>query len=184
MGNKRRSSGHTEVENARQLFEQSRERGKPDFRFVALAIGSAPVRPPAWAIRACIEECEATELRSAALSPHVDVVLDEMIRVLDEHQQKGGDLRKKSVRSAILEATSRTSVCDAARGPLDDDQIRRIREAWDREQIEDRRHSVFPLEGYETTHRTDRVLTALYGEEWGMPADPVKALWRAENPSD
>lgn len=184
MGNKRRSSGHAEVENARQLFEQSKERRKPDFRFVALAIGSFPIKPPAWAIRACIEECEATELRSAALSPHVDKVLDEVVRVLDEHQQASGDLRKKSVRSAVLEATSRLGVYDAEEGPVDDDQIRRIREAWDREQSEDRTRSVFPLEGYQTTYRTDRVLFAVYGEELGMPADPAKALWRAENPSD
>ncbi|MFK4005022.1 hypothetical protein [Qipengyuania sp. NPDC077563] len=172
MSNKTRRSGHSHIENAQQLFERT-----GDYRYVALAIGSSPTKPPKWAMQACLAECERTESKAYSVDEdRIGQVLDDTIRALANHERDTRKNCRMSLRAAILKATGRVS------GPLDEDsEVRPYRRAWDREQKEDRRHSYLGLEGYETTHRIHRVLMEEYGREFGMPTDPLKDFWRAEN---
>ena len=55
MGRPRRLSAATKIANAEELFRQSVAEGKPDYGYVALAIGDRPFDPLAWAVLECIE---------------------------------------------------------------------------------------------------------------------------------
>jgi hypothetical protein len=182
-----KKSGQSEIDNAKALFEQSVERGRPDYRLVALAIGAAPLRPPSWAIEACILAKETTERIPAAgtVPDEVGEVLDQIIRYYAGWQQDrprdppGSEHVPPSLREAIIASCRtlglRTKQLD---GAGNDDWMRDVRRAWDWEQVNDGRDSYLVLDGFNTTGRIDRVLTALYGAEMGMPSDPIKALWQ------
>jgi len=185
-----KKSGQSEIDNAKELFEQSVERGRPDYRFVALAIGAASIRPPLWAIEACILERETTERMPAAgtVADEVGEVLDQMVRYLAVLQQDrprdppGSEHVPPSLREAIIASCRtlglRTKQLDASGN---DDWMRDVRRAWDWEQVNDGRAGYLVLDGFNTTGRIDRVLTALYGAEMGMPSDPIKALWHCDH---
>lgn len=184
-----KKSGQSEIDNAQVLFRQSVERGRPDYRFVALAIGAASIRPPSWAIKACILEREKTERMPAAgtVADEVGEVLDQMIRYFASWQQDrprtspGSEHVPPSLREAIIGSCRtlglRTKQFD---GSGNDDWMRDVRRAWDWEQLNDGCDGYLVLDGFNTTGRIDRVLTALYGEEVGMPSDPIKAVWQYE----
>lgn len=60
MARTRKKSGSEQLAKARTLFQESVENGRPDFRYVTLAIGAAPHNPPRWAMLECILEHERT----------------------------------------------------------------------------------------------------------------------------
>ena len=182
MANKKKTSGHYEIREARSLFEQSKAKGQPDFRYVALAIGDCPLKPPFWAMEACVTERDATKTQPFSLEKKdTGDILDEVVRVLDENEQSAREPKKMSLRSAIYSAMQRIDPEFDPTAPMDDNSIRTIRDAWDREQEEDCVRSQFALTGYQSTSRTDRVIIASVGKEFDMPTDPIVDLWKAEN---
>ncbi len=182
MANKRKTSGHYEISEAQSLFEQSKAIGKPDFRYVALAIGNCPPKPPQWAIEACIAERNETQIQPFSLEKRrTGIILDEVVRVLDENEQSGREPKKMSLRAAIITTIKRIDPEFDPTAPMDDNSIRTIRKAWNREQKEDRVQSQYSLTGYQMTSRIDRVITASIGKEFDMPTDPIVDFWQAEN---
>jgi hypothetical protein len=184
MARPKNNSGHWTVENAEQLFVKSVADGKPDFRFVALAIGSAPVSPPRWAVWACIEERDR-ELRkppsTSAEAQKINVVLNELVRFLYRNQEQreadpaSRDLSPPSLRSAIIEVFGLLHYKVENGG--NDDWLQPYRRAWKIEQKQDKCSSVYRLDGFEMTIRIDRELHAYIGELEGYPSDIVSALW-------
>lgn len=187
MTRRPKHSGQHDIDHARENFEASVKAGRPDYRFVALAIGAAPVAPPEWAMLACIAEKEREEKRSAAVAggDSIDAVLDELIRFYDREQQRrtsAGHLntaKPTSLRAALMAVYELLGEVSST-GYADDGWLRTARRAWEREQKEDRRESYFVLAGWNITGRIERVLMALQGPEFGYPSDPVKELWLQE----
>lgn len=159
MGRPRRLSGATKIGNAEELFRKSVAEGKPDYEYVALAIGDRPFDPPAWAILECIELRGDTS--RAAMRGHdgrasqhaMRNILDEIVRYYlaaelnherathisawrDDVQP---DLRYKAppLRQAIIAACRSLRTREDQMGRADDDWFRDVREAWDWEQQHD-----------------------------------------------
>lgn len=188
MGRKKLMSGATKIANAEQLFEASVRNGKADFRYVVLAIGSSPTKPPSWAIWQCLEERRREETRAAAGLTDIDRILDETVLVFFRQQQTSGDALHKrglSLRAAIIRACSllgeRTSPSDGKQG--DDSWFRDVREAWLHEQANDPSQSAFQLDGWNMTARIDRVIMRACSVEYDGIADPAKAAWIIEEVS-
>jgi hypothetical protein len=174
------------VEQAEQLFAQSVASGKPDYKYVALAIGASPAAPPDWAVGACIELRRAEEQKSSrGICNDVSDILDEMVRHFDrterafyESGERKGGYSPPSLRSTIRQATTALGQRKGDVNRADDDWCRDIIRAWNEEQKHDRApHSAWELEGFVTTARIDRVLTQAVAKELGDPEDTATWAW-------
>lgn len=97
MGRPKRQSGGHIIQRSEELFRQSVHAGKPDYSYLALAIGASPGSPPPWAILECIEFRSALQVKAARGDANVSGILDDMVRLLDSLQhnwwlQTGGDV--------------------------------------------------------------------------------------------
>lgn len=182
-GRPKLASGHNQIRNARRLFDTSVANGTPDFRYVALAIGEVPIKPPKWAIDACIEEKELTETASASVAREdIGIVLDEAIRIFYDHEEETNrDGSELPFAAAIREACKRTNKFLGFDGSLGASELKTIRDAWKREQKESNLESNLFLEGFKPTERIDRVLIAKLGSEFGMSTNPMRDIWDHEN---
>lgn len=148
-GPKPKYGGTYAIQNSRQLFEQSCAEGSPEYKYVALAIGSSPGAPPDWAMWACIEARQVEE-RSAArgIDPDIPAILDEIVRFYDRKQREF-ELGAKdalvqldsyivpSIREAIRDVLKRMGLRQKRDSRANDDWFRDIRNAWDWEQEND-----------------------------------------------
>jgi hypothetical protein len=195
MGRPIRHSGGYKIQNAETLFRQSVEAGKPDFSYIALAIGTSPGSPPPWAILQCIELRSAMQMSTARGHPNVSGILDDIIRLLDRLQhnwwmQTGGDgsktmrpkYKRPSLRSVIINVAKEHSAWRDFVGSADNDWMKPIREAWDWEQKYDLASDVGGelLDGFATTSRIERVVMENVAAENGDPADMAKWAWTAK----
>ena len=159
MGRPRRLSGATKIANAEELFRQSVAEGKPDYGYVALAIGDRPFDPPAWAVLECIElrgdtSRGAMRGHDGPASKHaMRNILDEIVRYYLaaelNHEKATGisvwrdDVRADSrynappLRQAIIAACRGLGTRENQIGSANDDWFRDVREAWDWEQHHD-----------------------------------------------
>ena len=89
MANKRSTSGAKEIINAEELFRKSVSANKPDYRYVALAIGQNAVVPPRWAIIECILARKAAE-GAPSLKPTIRAgeILDQIIVEFVAHKDE------------------------------------------------------------------------------------------------
>lgn len=194
MGRPKRMSGHNEIANAQKLFERSQADGKPDYRYVALAIGASPGAPPDWAMLACIELRSTTEHRAArGIANDIEFVLDEVVRLFDLQEQQfeqanehkdgkipWGDYKPPSLRAAILFVLEEQELRRDRAIAGNDDWFDDIREAWDWEQTHDRLSIDglnLSLRTFYPTHRIDRVMNAAVAEECHNPVDTDKWAW-------
>lgn len=186
MGNKKLRSGQNDILNAKQLFQRSIKAGKPDFRFVALAIGESPLRPPTWAVWECILEKDRTSPKAASGTKEVSVILDEMVRFFarEEFSRDNAAKRKApapSLRKAIRSACETLELRSKERsaGAADATWMKDIERAWKREQQEDVVSSAYVLMNWNTTRRIDEIMHSLLADEFGDPRDIQQALWIA-----
>lgn len=194
VGRPRRNSGGHVIQHAEELFRQSVKAGKPDFSYVALAIGSCPGAPPTWAIIECIEHRCDVEMKAARGHTNVSAILDDIIRILDglQHdfwQRTGGggagpqrEYSPPSLRSTIIAVVRNYSSWSGHIGSANDDWMKPIREAWDWEQEHDPSPRVEGclLEGCETTSRIERVIMQSVAAERHEPEDTAKWAWVAK----
>lgn len=196
MGRPKRQSGSTIIAQAEMLFVRSVEAGKPDFRYVALAIGATPQSPPDWAMLACIELRRDTDGQPGrGNSSDIEGILDGIVRFYDrceqEHEQRvrqgssaPSSYRPPSLRSAIRSVAAGKRD-DHANG--NDDWCRDIRCAWEHEQEFDLApHSLFQFEQdnipknkrwLHTTARIDRVMREAVADELDHPLDVETWAW-------
>lgn len=189
MGRPRLISGPHQVENAHRLFLQSVERGSPDFRYVALAIGAEPFQPPRWAVWECILEKDRTARRAATTLTEVDEILDEVVRYFaGEHFRRDDnpELRErplpslqKAIRAACATLGKRTKSLDAPKN-ADTSWMKDVERAWKREQQEDVVESYHQLLEWKTTKRIADIVEALVAKEFGHPPDLQQYLWMAQ----
>lgn len=187
MGRKARHGGGYTVRHAEELFKQSVADGKPDYRYVALAIGSAPASPPPWAMWACVELRQQEErIAARGIDSEIADILDLLVRFFDEKQQEferdHPDARETysppSLRSAILHVLAACGRRGGRSAGANDDWFRDIRNAWTWEQENDLVPSSFwQLEGFHTTSRIDRVMTQSVAAELGDPHDVQLWAW-------
>lgn len=187
MPRTRKVSGQNSIDHARELFERSVKVGRPDYRYVVLAIGAAPIAPPRWAILACIAAKEREELLPPSFvnAGQIGLILDELVRFYDREQQHRRaqphlDSKPSSLRSALIAVCGQLGI-DPGKAGADDSWLRSARRAWEREQNQDRRQSHLELDGWCVTGRIERVLLAIQGPEFGYPSDPIKELWLREH---
>ena len=206
MGRKPGQSGAQAIRDAEYLFGQSVEIGRPDFTYVALAIGNTPHAPPLWAVLACIELRQRSEGKPAlGNSLEIENILDKIIRFYDRKQRLfekslGKDsfdaldnYRPASLRSAILHVLKANDYRTEKQAEASDDWFRDIRKAWEWEQKHDLAPSSFfhfeegnldeegRIKGrkrwLQTTSRIDRVLMRSAALENGDPEDLAKWAW-------
>ncbi len=208
VGRKPRRSGNYTIKRAEHLFAQSVADGRPDYKYVALAIGAVPGSPPDWAIWACVE-LRLDEERKAARGNDDDIpaILDDLVRHYDreqrkfEHQSTGGldtldTYQPPSLRSAIRHVLKTKGLRTGRESENSDDWIRDIREAWDWEQENDLApSSLMKLEGFKTregqergglktTSRVHRVLMQSMAAELGDPEDSATWAWITKRTMD
>jgi len=199
MGRNKRLGGGYTIHNAEQLFEQSKADGKPDYRYVALAIGNAPASPPTWAICACIDARQEEEQKVArGVANDIPAILDEIVRFYErsqiefERENRGtkhtlDDYFPPALQSAILWVLNDKGLRQAWSGSAETDWFKDIRRAWDWEQEHELAPSSYmqlePMKtktgnergkeraGLYTTRRIDRVLSQSVAAELGDPVD-------------
>lgn len=181
MGNKALKSGAEQITNAEALFDET-----GDFRYVALAIGAAPIAPPFWAMWECVAEHHRTELIAKSNYPELDIILDELARQIAKEHFARMDGRKPDERPfpSLAEFTRRSCRATGLRtDKLDqnanDDWARDIRRAWDHEQKLPAAYDPWELPNCKMTDRIDRVVTEMVGAELRMPTNPIKDVWLA-----
>lgn len=209
MGRKKRYGAGYEIQHAERLFLQSVAEGEPEYRYVALAIGSTPGSPPPWAMFACIELRQSEELKAARGNlTDIPFILDELVRFYD-HKQRDFESKPEyvtvdldsysppSLRSAILHVLEANGLRGAEVGSADDNWIRDIREAWEWEQKHDTPLNPDPVSGMflagthksedgedvpiiKTTSRIERVLLQTIAKENGDPEDVHYWAWLAK----
>ncbi len=185
-GRKKLLDGSEVIRRAEELFQASVEVGKPDFNYVAMAIGASPLYPPDWAIFACINlkmrtEMNppiATQLQTPSGVNVTGKVLDDAIRTLVDFGEttKG---RNEAIREAMKQNELKVS----------DAEIENLRHAWDREiaqstavwakseHIQDIEHP------FKATRRVARVLRQLAAEQGDAELgqeDQQAAIWLAK----
>jgi hypothetical protein len=206
MGRRKRHGGSFTVANAEQLFQQSLAEGKPDYQFVALAIGACPAAPPSWAVWACIELRQQHErLPARGNVAEMSDILDELVRFFDRAGRNGERLNgdgqnlttnysPPSLRSAIIEVLKDSGIRQHRADTANDDWFRDIREAWEWEQANELVPSSFMelAEGdvidadkrLKTTSRIHRVLMQDVAAEVGDPQDVHVWAWIAKRMID
>lgn len=185
MGNKRLLSGPHQITNAEQLFILSAQRGTPDFRYVALAIGENPYRPPSWAVWECILEKNRTARRAASGTREVSTILDEVVRFFaKEHFRRDDEPERRTKSSPPLRLAIRTA-CETlnlrakerSAGAAEASWMKDVERAWRREQQEDVVESAYVLLNWNTTKRIDEIMHGLLADEFGGPRDIQQLLW-------
>lgn len=188
-GPKLKHGGSFYIANAERLFFETN-----DFRYVALAIGANPVRPPDWAIEACIAERMATERTTSMTSfakkgPRIlDLAIALMAKHEDDFFLAGRDIDESQYEEKPLATALREALLAIDPNPADIvGAVKNLENAWKREQREELLDETLPsvqrLREIPTTARIHRVLTAM--EEWnsapGSPlsADPELLVWDA-----
>ena len=190
MGRKKRFGGAYTIQHAEELFEKSKADGHPDYKYVALAIGSSPAAPPSWALWACIELRQQKEDEAGRGNDNdIPVILNQIVRFYDREQRAFEENANKqnglthsyvtaSLRSAILSVLKNERLRKGMVSSANDDWFRDIREAWQWEQDNDCiTSSYWQLEGWKTTSRIDRVLTQDAAAELGDPNDLAGWAW-------
>lgn len=161
MNKRLRGSADGDAASVRKQFEQTR-----DYRYVALAIGAAPFKPPKWAIEACFELHRRTlEEASSGNTPkltgqQLDDVMRELFRAEDiaipaDKYSLSQNYVAPSLASAIKNVLIRSIGSD---DPSFDANVRRLRRAWDHEA----RGVETDQSGFPQTERYRRIL-----REWG-----------------
>lgn len=185
MGRPKLISGYAEIANAERMFRQSVKNRKPDFRYVALAIGASPLKPPRWAVWECIMEHDRTAGRPASNVGKLGELLDEVVRVYArvqfQNEDKGRDraIARPSLRAAIIQARAFLERGGASSSDANDDWMKTATRAWNTEQ-ETVAESYFHLDGWNTTSRINRVIEGMIGRENGYPTDLQTAFWMLE----
>ena len=191
MGRKRLVSGPHEVANAERLFRASEERGQRDFRFVAMAIGAEPYRPPNWAIWECIAEKDRAGRRAASGLDEVGEILDEVARYFArDHFRRDDEPGYRMARHPSLQKAIRVACATLEKRTKDVNGPKRaettwmkdIERAWKREQQEDVVDSYYRLLDWKITRRIDDVIEGLLAEEYGYKTDLQRHLWMARQP--
>lgn len=180
MGNKEIRSGGEEIARAKELFHQSLEAGEPDFRFVALAIGSNPTNPPSWAILECRIECERTSRRAASKNESLDKMLDEIALAYVEERARREDnpeLRdnpippfREMVRRAYKSAFGSTLPRAA-----ESDAYKQYERKWKDEQRNATIESHHRLFHWKMTPRIEDALNYFVGTEMDLFPNPTRA---------
>lgn len=199
-GRKSRYGAGYAIEHAERLFRQSVDEKRPDYKFVALAIGAAPASPPSWAIFECIQLRQREERNAGrGHEQNVSDILDDVVRFYDRAQRNFEDQCRNT--SATLDDYSPPSLAKAIRQVLaereerqdiackvDGDWFRDVRNAWNLEQKNDLAPSaIMHLDegkaakkrgGFlKTTHRIARVLQQSMAQEIGHPEDLATWAW-------
>ena len=190
MGRKKQVGAGYNIYRAEELFRQSEADGKPDYKYVALAIGAAPAAPPSWAVLACIELRQEEEGQAARGHPtKVSAVLDDLVRFFDQKQreferqsQDSPEIRlaysPPSFRSALRQVLASDEGWKHEIDGANDDWQKPFRNAWRWEQENDLAPSSFwQLDGFNTTSRIDRVMTQSVAAELGDPEDMHVWAW-------
>ena len=200
-GPKLKHGGNFDIVNAERLFAETK-----DFRYVALAIGLHPVRPPHWAIEACIAERLVSERSTsmAAQVQHASRILDLAVALMAKHEddyflpsRNCSDEQTRAewyrVNEHLYEAKPLATALREALLTIEPHPndivgaVRNLENAWAREQeeewLDDTVFSVLSLRNIPTTSRINRVLLAI--EEWrsaldsASSADPELLVWYA-----
>lgn len=189
-GPKLKHGGNFDIMNAERLFLETN-----NFRYVALAIGANPVRPPSWAMEACIaERLTAERSSSGGQRQHTSRILDLAIALMATHEDEyflpARSLKDEESRIAwyklyevqykakpLATALRQALLIIDPHEKLIDAAIVNLRNAWMREQKEERLNeknfSVLRLRKIKTTARIDRVLRAM--EEWKSAPDSLSS---------
>lgn len=184
MGNKEIRSGGEEIARAKELFYQSLEAGDPDFRFVALAIGNTPTKPPNWAVLECRFECERTARRTSSKHESLDMMLDaitlayiqEMVRRDDDPELRDPKLRHKppSFREMVRRAHKA-----AYHRPLpksaESDAYKQYERKWRDEQQNAAIESYHHLFDLKITPRIEAAMNHYVGTEMDLFPNPTRA---------
>ena len=181
MGSRLLRSGPEQIAKAETLFAET-----GDFRYVALAIGAAPIAPPFWAMWECVAEHHRTERRAKSHLSEVDLILDEMARqIAKEHFARMDGINSNEAPFPSLAEFIRRSCritglrTDKLEHTADDNWTRDIRRAWDYEQRTPLKFDAWNLPQTKMTERIDRIVTEMVGAELGLPTAPIRDLWLA-----
>lgn len=176
VGRPPRLIGPKQIQDAEVMFKQSVENGKPDYRFVAIAIGSEPILPPTWAMLACVKLAMSMERTAGNDTERRDGdVLDETIRVIARHEDSGASgekgLRAISVERALQEAYF--NLYDEEIG----ESVRRIRRLWNDEQKQTQFQGLIaiPLKN-PRIRTTDRIVRVLVEFESDKMSGPMRGI--------
>lgn len=185
MGAKRLRSGPNEIENARNLFEASVEKRKPDYRYVALAIGENPLKPPIWAVWACIELRDAAMNSAASKVAHTSLAMDEIVRFFakeqflrDDQPERRGDPvpELRTAIGAARDALAKNGK-SVGQGEAEAGYFALMMRMWEREQEEDAVESHYMLFDWKVTKRIDWIIHSLIAHEEGHPPQVEQAIW-------
>lgn len=202
-GRKPGLSGSYVINRAEDLFDQSCAEGKPDFHYVALAIGANPASPPDWAMLACIEAHDAKVRNAAAgIDNDIPIVLDGIVRYYLEKQREfeiENDYEYEALEGyvvpplnqAITTVLKQMGLRQSRASKGETDWFKDIRRAWEWEQKNDpapfSKH-LFTLDGkmkrrggrlvpIAATSRIDNVISETLAEENGDPPQTRKWAW-------
>lgn len=165
----------------------------PDFRYIAIAIGAEPTRPPPWAVWQCILEKDRTARRAATNTVEVHRILDEVVRYLateqffrDDHPEEG-EKASPELGAAIRAACATLGLrMDFVSGPksAETDWMKDVKRAWEREQEEGSVDSYHRLFNWKITPRVHEVMDGLVADELGHPRDFQKIFWMLQVEED
>lgn len=171
MAGKRELSGSEEIARAEELFLKSVQDGKPDFRYVVLAIASQPHFPPPWAMLACISELEATRQRAAVkrtATNKMDAMLDGIARAYIEELDRRDDPKSANEEVPSFNEMVRRAHLNTFGEPLsrasENDTYRVYKRKWDAEQANAATGNASPFLGVKVTPRIEAITNQFYGE--------------------
>lgn len=177
MGRPKVPSGGSEIVGVKELFDKSVEKGRPDFRYLALAIGSSPAKPPTWAMLECRFEFERTRRQASSETDHLHKMLDEIAWAYVEELARREDSKrdrddppppfKEMVRRAYW-ASEKTTLPRAS----ENDAYRIYSRKWNDEQENAIIESWHFLFDWKITPRIAAVMDRFVGEEMGMSENP------------
>jgi hypothetical protein len=188
-GRKTGHSGHYHIANAERLFLETR-----DFRYVALAIGQHPYKPPSWAIEACIAERLAAERTTSATTSvkQASRILDLAVALMAHHEEEyfkpsfncpdeksredWYSLNEERYKFLPLETALRQALLAIDPNPVDvDGAVENLVNAWKREQQEEE------SEEKEARKKGKPIYSALPGVQTLRAIKPTKRITRVLN---
>lgn len=177
MGRPKIPSGGSEIVGVKELFDKSVGEGTPDFRYLALAIGSSPAEPPTWAMLECRFEFERTRRRASSDTDHLHKMLDEIAWAYVEELARREDSKcdrdypppsfNEMVRRAYW-ASEKTNLPRAS----ENDAYRIYSRKWNDEQENAVIKSCHVLFDWKITPRIAAVMDRFVGKEMGMSENP------------
>lgn len=192
MGNTRKMSGGEEIANAKELFDKGVSNGKPDFRYVALAIGATPASPPRWAMLECLLEYEQTlRLTSSRVTtdrpendPHkmMDAIA---LAYLKEHVRQESINRTRRTKPHLREMIRKGYEALALKPwpyGSDGDSYKQWERKWEGEQKNARIEGGYEYELFDLymTPRIEEIITAFTGREMNLPEKPDRAAFAVQ----